>query len=343
MKNSLSNRLLCAAVVASAAGCDLDQSFLFPNAIEGVPGVVDLGTLVPIDVLTRPQVEDAVIYGEIGPTGTSEIGGITFNFNGINGSVCIWIDPESIFWNQSISPTRPQPTWRQPDNVFDDGDLDLRAGNTAFYTGTPGERIDDFKVRYTDALGNPVNVSFNDCKTASITNDVDEGHAGRGSPEYCTLKNTIEGVNYTVVLDTFSLPLDDDRLGYGLIFAKGECTGGSSGLGGGTASLAGLYNAGSDDIAAECVITGESVQPGVEQGKRAAKAKLPSPTWIGTEKPSWGKYSEAEAAFCGRTLDTFCKDERQKHTDCSWESPPGEDGSRCYCGNPQNNPTGGGF
>lgn len=334
----MTSRLVWAVLFASVAGCDINQSFLFPEPVEGVGGVQDLGTLEPVAIANVQQARDAVIYGELGPTGAATVGGLTFNFNGVNGSVCVWVDPESIFWNQSISPSRPQPNWRQPDNVFDDGDLDVRAGNTAYYTGTPGERIDDFKIRYNDQLGNPVYVSFNDCHTESITNPGAEGHAGRGSPEYCTLSNTVEGVNYTVVLDSFSLPLDDDRLGYGLILALGPCSGGS--VGGGSSTLASLFGADSD-VAAECVITGESVEPGHDQGKRAAKAGLPSPTWVGDEVPSWERSRDFEASFCASDLDTFCKDERKNIADCSWESAPGDAGARCYCGDITNNPTAG--
>lgn len=336
----MTQRLVWAGLFVSVAGCDIDQSFLFPAPIESVPGIQDLGTLKPATIANIADARAAVIYGELGPTGSANLGGLTFNFDGVNGSVCVWVDPESIFWNQSISPSRPQPNWRQPDNIFDDGDLDLRAGNTAYYTGSPGERIDDFKIRYTDALGNPVYVSFNDCITESITNPGAEGHAGRGSPEYCTLANTIEGVNYTVVLDTYSLPLDDDRLGYGLILAMGPCSGGSAGGIGGPVTLAGLFGADSD-LAAECVISGEAIHPGEEQGKRAAKADLPSPTWIGDEKPTWDRYDDFEASFCASDLDTYCKNERKNITDCSWEAEPGEGGTRCYCGDPTNTPIAG--
>lgn len=336
------NRIQLASVACLAlAGCDLDQSFLFPVPIDGVPGVVDLGTVVPVVPTDRQAVLDSVIFGELGPTGSAEFGGLTFNFDGVNGSVCIWVDPETMFWNQSISPSRPQAPWQQPDNVFDDGDLDLRAGSTAFYTGSPGVRIDDFRVRYRDALGNEITVSLNDCATPSATSDALEAHSGRGAPEFCTLKNTIEGVNYTVVLDVWSLPLDDDRLGYGLVVSEGDCSA-SSVAGGGNASLSGLFFGEQfSDSQAECLIRGESIEPGAEQGKRAAKAGLPSPTWIGDEVATWERAVSAEDAFCARGLDQFCKDERRAIENCSWEATPGEGGSRCYCGDPSNDPSGG--
>ena len=140
--------------------CDLDQSFLFPDPIEGVPGIVDLGQLTPVALNNSADVLDQVIFGEIGPTGTAELGGATFEFEGTDGSVCVWVDSELVHWNQSVSPSDQVPEWSQPDNPFDDGDLELSGGLSVYYTGTPGEQIGDFQVRYEDSLGNIVPIEL---------------------------------------------------------------------------------------------------------------------------------------------------------------------------------------
>ena len=48
------------------------------------------------------------------------------------------------------------------------------------------------------------------------------GAAGRATPEWCTVE-TVGGVQYTVVLQTFSVPLDDDRLRFALQLREGSC------------------------------------------------------------------------------------------------------------------------
>ena len=37
--------------------------------------------------------EEATIYGEIGPNGSTELGGVTADFEGTGGSVCVFVDP----------------------------------------------------------------------------------------------------------------------------------------------------------------------------------------------------------------------------------------------------------
>lgn len=306
-------------VVAGAllvgAACDYSGDFLFGGAVEGVPGVVDLGELTPATIDNTVDLQVATVYSEVGPTGTAEQGGVTFTFRGTGGHVCVWVDPELVFWNQSVAARRPVGDYAYPDNVFDDGDLDLYAGLAAYYTGSPGEKIGDFKVRYQDSLGNPVEIELNECGIAGL-NESTGGHAGRGAPEYCTLFNTQPGVDYLVLMATWSTPLDDDRLGYGVVLANGTC-----------ADLRAVGRAPSlqED---ECVIEGEAIAPREGGGG----------PWIGADAvPSIAGSHDFEETFCGdtdKTLSEFCTEEATLK-DCATD--------HCFCGDPANTPTPGGF
>ena len=347
---------LVGATLAMGLGCDIDESFLFPDPIEGVPGVVHLGTLEPIDITTADEVAQQVIYSEVGPTGTAELGGFTFEFEGFNGDACVFVDPELLFWNQAVAASGANAEYNQPDNVFDDGDLDLNTGFSVYYTGTPDERIGGFRARDEDALGNQVPIELIACDIVSEVGDQLPGaRAGRGSPEYCTISNTLVGVKYTVVMEAFSLPFDDHRLGFGLLFTKGACaapaTGGASGPGSdGPQGLLDVMGATAGTTTEECVITGESLKPNNPlglHGPKAAAAGLPSPSWLGDEATSWEGSIDFENAYCDGGLAQFCRNERRRVNQaglrCSDEEEPGEDLVRCFCGDPLDTPSGGAF
>jgi hypothetical protein len=340
-------KLALVGVIVAAAGCDVDQSFAFPEVVDGVAGVQHLGDLAPApvppeDVLPEEMFSyygDYVLYGEVGPTGTPEYGGVTFDFLGNGGDICVWIDPEAVAWNQSVSPTAPIEAFSWPDNVYDDGDLDVKAGLSVYYTGSPGERIGSFEVLYEDQLGVSVPITLFEC---TITSDFFAGgasYAGRAVPEFCTISNTIENVSYTVLLESFALPQDDDRLGYGLLLVEGNCDQ--------------FLNSFELDAAAsvlqECIVLGESIKPGSEQGADAAAAGLPSPTWLGTEKPSWEGSEDVELAFCFGSMRDLCRAEAREVAlggpACSeYNDPQGsEDVRRCYCGDILDTPSGGAF
>lgn len=334
-------------------GCDTDQSFLFPEPIEGVDGVQHLGLIAPIalegeDGADDPTVEDVqgqIIYGEVGPTGSTATGGVTFEFVGVGGDVCIFIDPELVFWNQSVSPTTAVAQYSEPDNSFDDADLDLRAGQKIFYTGTPAVAIGGFEIRFDDSLGNEVPLDLIECSRADRFGDPG-GLAGRGTPEFCTLNETFVGVEYTVVLEAWATPLDDDRAGYGLLFTQGPCSD--------MFDFFGASDAENDEIAErECIIKGEGIRPGAEQGARAAAAGLPSPTWLGqAEVPSWEGSKAFEQAFCDKEVDLYCKKERRRTREdgelpCSWELDASDEElstsyQRCFCGDVIDTPKAGG-
>jgi hypothetical protein len=345
--------LLGAGWLLSVTACDYTGDWLFAGAVEGVPGVVHLGTLTPVDLTSGENaLADHVIYGEVGPSGTSEQGGVTFDFVGNGDNVCVWVDPELVHWNQSVSPQGGAGTkrWRYPDNHHDDGDIDVFAGLSVFYTGAPGEHLGSFVVELKDDLGNSVDVSLSECIITGY-GGTGEGHQGRGMPEYCTLNSTQPGVSYTVLLQSFSTPLDDDLLSYGVVLAEGTCQ-----------NLIETYGVGAKQWRMECLIEGEAVLPGSQTGAAAAAAGLADRSWLGWDEVSdvnWPGSVNFERAFCDddTNMGDWCADEvttaaaEGKSCYYGYSGGPFDNGAafdsatqaRCYCGNPDDTPTGGSF
>lgn len=336
----MTNRMLIprlavgALLFASTVGCDYTGDWLFAGAVEGVPGVMHINAedgsevLIPLLATSSDEIFAGTIYGEIGPTGTAMQGGATFNFEGTGGPVCVFVDPETAFWNWSVSPKPDviQQAWNYPDNVYDDGDIDLYVGLSAHYTGSPGVEIGDFIVSHTDDLGNEIPIEFSVCTNIGLLGQVN-AHAGRGSPEFCDIDFTDPGVPYTGLLQTFSTPLDDDRLGFGLVVYDGTC-----------ASLiqqiTGLPPSSQNDAphALECVIPGESVVP------RPIKEGEPTYCTGAGCLDSWAGVAEFEAEFClGAASDMrkFCRKEADEKFEADQECQITEvldiDG-RCFCG-----------
>lgn len=349
-----------AGVLLVGAACDSNQGLVFRGAVEGVDPIIDLGLITPVDAVGGSDgLAESVIYGEVGPTGTPEDGGVTFNVAGNNGSICVWVDPETVFWNQSVSPTSPSQYYRLPDNPYDDGDLDMDVGQSLYYTGTPGEQMGTFEVRYEDSNGEVVPIKLTECggPAALFSGAQSIGKGGRASPEYCTIANTVVGVTYTVVMSTWSTPIDDDRLGFGLLVMNGDCQdlinnrfdsgGGGPGVPGGSSALS--------KVNWECLIKGESVKPGEPGGAKAAQAGLPERTWLGrSEVPSWERSIPFEEAFCRREanedgpgLIEFCNQERNRVRDagnqCAWnfDATVEEGLEHCYCGDREDTPSAG--
>lgn len=289
------------------------------------------------------------VYTEVGPTGSSAIGGATFRFVGTGGDVCIWMDPELVSWSQSVSPTDPDPDLAWPDNLFDDGDIDLDAGPSVFYTGTPGQRMGRFKSTFRDSLGIETTVDLSSCTSPGAAPGSAPDSAGRAAPEGCSIYGTIPDRPYTVVLETFSVPLDDKRLGMGMFIVEGSCDELDAALGGKSTSQYGR----------ECVITGESIDPFSEPGAAAAAAGLSGRAWLGDERVPWDGSVEFELAFCHNNESSYSQRERtyafcETESDdvalsddsCSWfEAPQGYSGSsrRCFCGDTNATPRPGSF
>jgi len=291
------------AALGLAVGCDYDGAGLYPQVTE-VPGIIDLGVVTPSDVTDQSSINDAIMYAEVGSTGTSQRGGVTMSFVGTGNTLCLWVDPEAAFWDQAVSPISPTQAFAYPDNQADDGDLDMYAGLSVYYSGSPGEEIGTFQILYQDQLGNKVPVDFNECTINDYFGDPG-GHAGRGTPESCTLTATQPGVSYTILLSTWSTPTDDDRLAYGFLLTNGSCQD--------------LVRA-SDftQEGAECVIGGESTDPATGEP-------------FDGEDLFEASYCTSVAENTNSALFDFCTQEAESK-DCSVD--------HCFCGDPNLTPTG---
>lgn len=321
--------------------CNSNGDRFFPDI--DVPDVYviteeDGGPIVPVDVATPEDIRAGTIYAEVGPARTTGYGGVTFEITGTGEPICLWLDPETVFWNEAISarPSESDRKWAYPDNVFDDGDMDLFAGLSVYYTGSPGETVGDFVVQYQDSLGNLVPVSLAACPNKFNAPVNDPASGGRGSPDWCSMPATDLGVSYTVLLRTWSTPLDDDRLSFGILVANGACE-----------DVMDVAFAGTDASteAEECVIQGESIRPEKDWGP-----------WFGYDAVRdriWEHSTDFEQQFCLGTstddrsvrMSVFCEAEAERMADagesCSWEAPPSES-DRCFCGDLSNSPSPGG-
>lgn len=362
-------------------GCAYNGDFLYIGPIEGVDPVIDIkgqegGAVVPVDLRrdevvaletqiselpdgdpqidvleaevdairdsVRQNVTASTIYAEVGPNSEAFPSGATIEFLGNGGDVCAFVDPEFLFWNQAVSQVSPNLQYRFPDNPYDDGDMDLRAGLSVYYRGTPGERMGGFEVQYSDDLGNDVEIDLVSC-TQSTDFDNDEPHAGRAHVEYCDIRNTQPGVSYTVALEAFGLPRDDGRLSFGVILATGPCNG-TNGLTGLMAPVS-LGNAASG-VNEECVIRGETLPPLAEgEGAHLHHGYA--------EGRSWPNAEAIEDVFCSGTgLLDACRAEvqglRADGLQCDYTGQEGwtdgeseERSRRCFCGDRNETPSAG--
>ena len=323
---------LAAATLLIATGCDYTGDWLFPGVLEDVPGVIHVpgqdGSeyMVPSQATTIEELRADAVYGELGPAGGVKAGGMTLNFLGTGGDICVFVDPETIFWNWSVAenPSDRGRLLAYPDNIFDDGDIELSVGLSAHYTGSPGVEIGDFQVSYTDSLGNEIPLQLSVCTNIGVRGQTG-AHAGRGFPEYCSIEDSDEGVSYTAVMQTFSTPLDDDRLGYGLVLWEGNCDDLLESWGGGSNG---------ESAAQECVLTGESIFPVGDPGP-----------WYGYDgSRAWNGSEIAEAEFCldsAADMKKFCRQEANRMEsngiECEIEEVLNAD-ARCYCGDPNTIP-----
>jgi hypothetical protein len=226
--------LVCSALVGVVAGVACDRTGQDLTAIPNpdYPAILELGV---VDVLTEAEwaavragasadVEAYVAYEQVGASEPGTHGGVTFSFLGTGDEVCVLVDPESVLWMQSVAASGTNAVYEYPDNYQDDGDLDIYAGLSATYAGSPGVELGDFTGFYTDSLGNVTAIEYNLCQTVGSDGE-SFVHAGKGSPEWCTIDTAErEGIEYTVVLRTFSLPIDDDILSFGLVVFEGDCS-----------------------------------------------------------------------------------------------------------------------
>lgn len=215
---------------ALAGGCDVNglavtQYWDDENDTDLPSDVIDL-----MEADDPPQLVDGdggwpdPFLGEVGAVhwGSGEAGGATATFTGTGDEVCLIVDPQTVF--------RDHWAWTEDgivgdaamsDYLYDDGDMDILAGFSADYTGTPGVTMGNFERTFVDPGGVERIADFNLCIQFDYWG-VAGGSAGRASPEYCTIE-TVADVEYTVALLTFSVPMDDDRLAFAFQMRRGAC------------------------------------------------------------------------------------------------------------------------
>ena len=257
------------------SGCDRSGTDLVPVPTPGIDPVLELGELPVIDSETWDSTgdhESLITYAAIGAPEPGEKSGATFTFRGTGEKVCLIVDPEAVFWNTSVAEMGTTEAYAWPDNYLDDGDLDMMAGFSANYTGSPGIELGDFYGFYTDSLGNTVEIEYNLCESVDRYGNT-PAYAGRSTTEYCTIDTEgREGIEYTVLLKTFALPIDDSVLTFGTVVREGGCRN-----------------------IDECTIPNESRDALVESDGTV------------TTEPREG-YAELESAYCNGQMYTYCSE-----------------------------------
>ena len=226
MRSLISTGRIPILVVALGAlsACDRSGLQYVPDSIDGFPGIVHLGELEVVPVDDRDNhIEQYASYDTVGPAPTGTRGGVTATVTATGSDLCIIVDPESVFWNQSVATNGANNAFTWPDNATDDGDLDIQVGLAGYYTGTPGFEIGDFEQIYEDSLGTETAIEYNECTMLDI-NGRPGAAAGRGAPEYCTIETALHpDRSYMILLNTFSVPLDDFKLDYAInVYDVGE-------------------------------------------------------------------------------------------------------------------------
>jgi len=236
------------ALMTSLFGCDRNAKDLVPVPSDDYLGVIEVGELAivtkeelnllngepeanPVPYVMQDNCterEDGTLrcfYGQLGATPVGQVGGATFTFTGNGEEVCLIVDPETVFWAQSIAPgANTEANYKYPDFYNDDGDLDMFSGLSSYYTGSPGVELGDFKGQYTDSLGQQIEIEYGECFQTGAQTGMNDAHAGRATAEYCSIDtDQREGIEYTVVLETVSVPLDDGVMSFGAVVIEGRC------------------------------------------------------------------------------------------------------------------------
>lgn len=353
--------LLAGFGAALLSGCDYSGDWLFNGPIDGLPPVYQItspdgGPIVPADIDTIEDIQANTIYGEVAASQNTQVGGMTAEFIGTGDSVCVWVDPEVAYWTQSVAEGGSiiGEKFEYPDNPWDDGDLDLRVGLSVYYTGSPS-RIGDFNVTYEDSLGNPVDIELQDCPNEEASSPFAEFvDAGRGSAERCTIQRTEPGVSYTIALTSWAVPLDDDRLGYGLLVANGPCNGP-----GGVEGAAGRSNQATEEnqLDAECVILGEAIRPLVLENDEEDYRPYYGFAELEAAGANYPQVFDFELLYCSDATDEvngpmrdYCRPEARQVAEegraCLWDGFEEDETNplekvKCFCGDPNDTPLNG--
>lgn len=205
--------------------CALDERYLLQNfdAEEGAlvdPTVLDLDTEEWV-----PTLDGETLILDIGPSdlGRGVHSGASFTFDGTGERVCLILDPQSVLHDdlRLNSDGGEQANPYMDDFPHDDGDIDLLAGQAAYYGGTPGERMGDFIADVPDDNGILRRLDLNLCLMEDYFGQ-QGGTAGRASPEWCSFE-TQAGVAYRVAMTVFSVPIDDGLLRFAFELRSGAC------------------------------------------------------------------------------------------------------------------------
>lgn len=292
-------RTLFLALPVALLACDRKGADMLPQAVGNHPDVLEIGKLSvmsPEQYEAYLSAEDPIAYcaneldadgnplcyyGQMGPAPAGKRGGATYTFvipstipgtTDPIGEICILVDPETVFWNAAIAREDRDDKYGFPDFPNDDGDIDLFAGMSSYYTGSPGVQLGDFKGFYTDSLGRTLEIEYGECFQSGARIGFNTAHPGRAAPEFCTVD--VEGrggIPFTAVLDTFSVPLEDGALSFGTMVVAGSCR-----------SLS--IN--------ECSVRGEALDPMVNEPVDSSGVKTCT--------------TQLEAAACGERLQEFC-------------------------------------
>ena len=232
--------ILGVALLSVAASCDRSGRDLIPLPSDEHPAVIEVGevpVVSPEELLgfttngcDLEAPETGCVWASVGASISSGVrSGATFTFSGTGGSVCLVVDSEAVSWGTVATPslTVEDSAWEYiyPDNITDDGDADLTAGLTSYYTGSPGVELGDFAGFYTDSLGSTVSIDYEACTQVGSRGQTN-AHGGRGAVEYCDVDTPgREGVGYTVVIESFTVALDDAVLSFKAAVVDGPCSG----------------------------------------------------------------------------------------------------------------------
>lgn len=302
MRSEIALSLSALALTAGLMGCDRGNTEVFAGAANHVPTTIDIGE---VQVLTDDEFDELrdsdnlydwcketddegrrrCYFGQVSSTYGEYRGGATLTFKGTGDDVCIMSDPETVFWSSYVG--RPElnedgedPNFekRYRDNLLDDGDIDVYAGLSSYYTGSPGIEIGDFKGFYTDSKGRQVELEYGLCLRGGsgiADSSFNTAQAGRGAPEWCTFSTAErEGVEYTAVLEAYSVPIDDGALAFSAFVLEGDC----------------------EQVQDECAILGEAlIAPTVEE--------VESDSYV---ESTVSCSTKMEVAYCNTRMTTFC-------------------------------------
>ena len=158
-----------------------------PQDLLGMPPHEFMGQLIDRLHDNEGRQLQPCFFGELGQAPLGTIGGATYTFvapeNASLGEVCLTVDPETVFWAESINPINRDNEFGYPDHYDDDGDIDMFAGLSSYYNGSPGKELGDFTGYYTDSLGTTVEIEYGECFQTGFPSGMNTAHAGRGTTE----------------------------------------------------------------------------------------------------------------------------------------------------------------